>query len=104
MFCLLIGGDAVRVYAHILVACHVVVYDMEEKGYKCHVNRMSEFLCAVGGAMDMTVLMHGGVQGDIVYMCDKCGVHGKLYVEVEGLDALWLGNTFDQLSAGGHWQ
>ena len=29
-----------------------------------------------------TVLMHGGIQGDIVYMCDEFGVHGKLHVEV----------------------
>ena len=29
-----------------------------------------------------TVLMHGGVQGDIVHMCDEFVVHGKLYVEV----------------------
>ena len=26
--------------------------------------------------------MHGGIQGDIIYMCDEFGVHGKLYVEV----------------------
>ena len=26
--------------------------------------------------------MHGGIQGDIVYMCDEFGVHGKFYVEV----------------------
>ena len=24
---------------------------MDEKTYKCHVNRVSEFLCPVGGAM-----------------------------------------------------
>ena len=25
--------------------------------------------------------MHGGIQGDIIYMCDELGVHGKLYFE-----------------------
>ena len=29
-----------------------------------------------------TVLMHGGIQGSIVYMYDAFGVHGNLYVEV----------------------
>ena len=26
--------------------------------------------------------MHGGFEGDIIYMCDEFGVHGKLYVEI----------------------
>ena len=30
-----------------------------------------------------TVLMHRGIQGDIIYMYDEFGVHGKLYVEVK---------------------
>ena len=40
VFWLLIGGDAVRVCAHLLVACHLVLYDREEKNGKCYVNRM----------------------------------------------------------------
>ena len=54
------GSGAVTWCAHLLVARHLEVYDMEKK--TC----LSEFLCPVGGSMDMTVL----------------GVHGKLYVEV----------------------
>ena len=30
-----------------------------------------------------SVSMHGDIQGEIVYICDKFGVHGKLYIEVE---------------------
>ena len=32
-----------------------LMYDMEEKSCKCHVNKcgLSEFLCPVSGAMDM---------------------------------------------------
>ena len=57
---------------------------MEENNYKCQVNRMFVWILVSsrqGYGYD-TVLMHGGIQGDIVYMCDEFGVHGKLHVEV----------------------
>ena len=38
--------------------------------------------CSVDGHGYNTVLMHGGIQGNIIYMCDEFGAHGKLYVEV----------------------
>ena len=34
VFGLLIGSDAVGGCAHLLVECHLVLYDMEEKTYK----------------------------------------------------------------------
>ena len=83
-----LGGGAVGGCAHFLVACHLVVYDMEKKkkNYRCHVNRMMFVWIPVSSRWrywyDMTVLMHGGIQGNMVYMCDEIGEHGKLYVEV----------------------
>ena len=76
-----------RVCSH-LAAYHLVAYDMEEKTYKCHVNRMFVWI-PVSSRWHYgydTVLMHGGIQGDIVYMCDKFGVQfvWKLYGEVIG--------------------
>ena len=56
-----------------------------DKTYKCHVNRMMFVWITVSSRWHYqydTVLMHGCIQGDIVYMCDEFGVHGKLYVEV----------------------
>ena len=56
-----------------------------KKNYKCHVNRMMFVGIPVSSRWRYgydIVLMHGGIQGDIVYMCDEFGVHGKLYVEV----------------------
>ena len=56
MFRLLIGCDAVGGCAHLLVACHHVVYDiMEEKTYKCPVNRVFVLIPVCSRCtMDMT--------------------------------------------------
>ena len=54
------------------------------KNYVCHVRRMFVWIPLSNRwhyGYD-TVLIHGGIQGDIVYMCDEFGVHGKLYVEI----------------------
>ena len=79
------GVGAVGRCTDLLVACHVVVYGKEKKTYKCQVNRVMFVWIPVSSRWRYrydTVLMHGGIQGDIVYMCDEFGVHGKLYVEV----------------------
>ena len=43
---------------------------------------LSDFLCPVGGAMMTTVLMHRYIQGDSLYIPERFGVEGELYVEV----------------------
>ena len=84
VFWLLSGCDSVGGCAHLLFACHFGVYDMEEKNPKCHVNGMFVWIPVSNSWRDGfdTVLMQGGIQGDIVYMCDEFGSHRKLYVEV----------------------
>ena len=68
-----------------LVACNLVVYDMEERTYEWHVNRMFVWIPMSSRwryGYD-TDLMHGGIQNDIVYMCDvykhykQCGINQK---------------------------
>ena len=79
VFWLLIGGGTVGGCAHLLVACHLVVYDMKEKTFKCHVNRMFVWIPVSSRWRygSDTVLIHGGI-----HMCDEFDVDGKLYVEV----------------------
>ena len=64
---------------------------MEEKTYKCHVNRMFVRIPVSSRwryGYD-TVLMYGGIQGNIVHMCDEFGVHGNA-------DALWRSMEMDR--------
>ena len=79
-----------------LAACHLLVYDMEVKTYKYHVNGIFVWIPVSSWwhyGYD-TVPMHGAIQGEIVYLCDEFGVDGKLYVE--GLDALWRRMKMDR--------
>ena len=54
------------------------------KIHKCHVNRMFVWIPVTSRwyyGYD-TVLIHGGIQGDTVNICDEFDEDGKLYVEV----------------------
>ena len=80
-----LGCCTVRLRAHLLPACHVVVDDVERTSSKCQLNQMMFVWLPLSTWWRRgcdTVLMHRLIQDDTFYMCEKCGADRKLHVEV----------------------
>ena len=75
------GCGVVGLRAHLLPAC----YAGEKTSSKRHANRMMFVWLPVSSGWhcdDDTVLMHRYIQGDSLYIPERFGVEGELYVEV----------------------